>query len=643
MTPLIRKHWLRLRTRFTVVVLVGVGLVSLVMAGLTYLRSSEALLAARKEHLVALADSQASRVGRWMLEVAAPARVMATTLELLHPASQEQATNLLRRQLIDARRVFGMALAYAPFAFDPSLEFFAPYAFRSPQGIKTSNLVDPAYAYTRQDWYLVPSLLMKPVWAEPYFDEGGGNILMTTSSTPMVRDGKVLGIATADLDLKGLGELVHGLLVGQDGYAFLLTHQGSFLAAPNPDWVMRETIYSLAEAQRRPDLRNLGQRMTKGGTGLERLVDLDGDQTVWLAFAPVKGPGWSLGVVATEQEVLAPIIDLANQQAMWGVGGMVVLILVVYGLVVGLTRPLERVLKASRRLANGDLTTQVSDVPPGDEIGDLAATFNQMVSELNRYVIELTSTTKEKARIQSELDMARQIQQSVLPRIYPPFPDRQEFDLFARTLPAREVGGDFYDFFFVDPDHLGLVVADVSGKGVPAALFMTVSRTLIKNASTHNPDPVNSLAEVNSELVPDNEMCMFVTVFYGVYELSTGNLRFVSAGHPAPLLRRADGRTEQLPKLRGVALGILDELNLEVGQAHLEVGDSLLAFTDGLDEAVNSQDEMFGIERPAQWLSRTQPVSAPVLLEGLIEYWKDFTGDLEQFDDLTLLTFRRRQ
>ncbi|MCA1905919.1 MAG: PP2C family protein-serine/threonine phosphatase, partial [Desulfarculus sp.] len=327
----------------------------------------------------------------------------------------------------------------------------------------------------------------------------------------------------------------------------------------------------------------------------------------------------------------------------WGVAGMITLILVVFGLVVGLTRPLERVLKASRRLAQGDLTTQVSDVPPGDEIGDLAATFNNMVRELNRYVTELTATTKEKARIQSELDLARQIQQSVLPRIYPPFPDRMEFDLFARTLPAREVGGDFYDFFFVDKDHLGLVVADVSGKGVPAALFMTVARTLIKNSGIHHADPVRALSEVNAEIVPDNEMCMFVTVFYGVYELSTGILRFVSAGHPAPLLRRADGSTTQLPKLRGMALGIMDDLDLEVGEVRLEVGDSLLAFTDGLDEAVNHQDEMFGIERASQWLSRTQPDSAPVLLDGLIDYWKQFTGDLDQFDDLTLLTFRRRQ
>lgn len=643
MTPLIRKHWMRLRTRFTAVVLVGVGLVSFVMAGLTYLRSSEALLEARQEQLMALAESLSNRVSRQLNEVSAPARVMATTLEVLHPASQEEAVKLLRRQVIDSRRVFGMAIAYAPYAFQPDLEYFAPYVHRSEDGLRSINLVNPAYAYTRQDWYLIPSLLMKPFWAEPYFDEGGGNILMTTFSTPMVRNGKLLGIATADLDLKNLGELVHGLLVGKEGYAFLLTHQGSFLAAPKPEWVMRETIFSLAEAQERPALRDLGQRMVRGGSGLERMKDLDGEGTIWLAFAPIRGPRWSLGVVATEDEVLAPIYALAHQQTMWGVGGMVVLILVVYGLVVGLTRPLERVLKASRRLAQGDLTTQVTDVPPGDEIGDLAATFNNMVRELNRYVAELTATTKEKARIQSELDLARQIQESVLPRIYPAFPDRQEFDLFARTLPAREVGGDFYDFFFVDPDHLVMVVADVSGKGVPAALFMTISRTLIKNASSHHPDPLQALAEVNAQLVPDNEMCMFVTVFYAVYELSTGRLRYVSAGHPSPILRRADGTAEQLPKLSGMALGIMDEVNLEVGQVQLEVGDSILAFTDGLDEAVNDQDEMFGIERAAQWLSCCQPVEAPVLLGGLIDYWKNFTGDLEQFDDLTLLTFRRRQ
>lgn len=638
-----RRHWLRLRTRFTVFVLAGVGLISLVMAGVTYHGSRQALLAARQEQLLDLAKSQASELSRYLDDVSGPARDLSTTLEIWHPGDAGQATRMLRHHLEEAPKAFGMALAYAPFAFDPQKRFFAPYVFRGPQGFKTLNLDSPTYDYLSQDWYLVPTLLDRPAWAEPYFDEGGGEALMTTYSSPMEVEGQVLGVVTADVDLKQLGQEVAALTVGKQGYAFLLTHQGTFLAAPEENWVMRETFFSLAEAMGRPDMRQLGRQMVQGGVGVVRVKDWWSGRPAWLAYAPVAGPGWSLGVMASEDEVLAPVVSLAREQVLWALGGLVALVLSVWLMVVRLTEPLNRLVAGARRLAGGDLSTHVDDVRPGDEVGDLAQSFNLMVTDLNRYVQELTTTTKAKERIESELDLARQIQQAVLPRTYPPFPERSEFDLFARSLPAREVGGDFYDFFFIDPGHLGLVMADVSGKGVPAALFMTVARTLIKTAAQHHHQPARAIKEVNAQIIPDNEMCMFVTVFYGVYEIASGRLDFVSAGHPSPMLRRADGHVEQLPRLSGLALGIMDDLKLELGHVTLGVGDSLLVFTDGLDEAINDDNEMFSLERVRQWLAQAELDAAPVMLDRLIEAWRGFTGPVEQFDDLTLLIFKRRE
>jgi sigma-B regulation protein RsbU (phosphoserine phosphatase) len=361
-----------------------------------------------------------------------------------------------------------------------------------------------------------------------------------------------------------------------------------------------------------------------------------------MAFSPVAGPGWSLGVVVSESEVLAPVRQATRDQALLAAGGLLALTVVVWLMVVGLTRPLKRVAAAARQISEGDLSSQVTDVRPGDEVGELAQAFNRMVGELNRYVAELTLTTKAKERIESELDLARQIQQSILPRSYPAFPDRPQFDLFALTMPAREVGGDFYDFFFLDDDHLGLVVGDVSGKGVPAALFMTVARTLIKNAGQHHHEPKRTIMEVNAQILPDNEMFMFVTVFYGVYELSTGLLRWVSAGHPSPLLRRADGKVEALPRLEGMAVGVDEGLDLEVGEIALGLEDSFLVYTDGLDEAVDAQDRPYGLDRAEGWLAGAPVGPAPGMLQGLIQSWRGFTGEVDQFDDLTLLLFRRK-
>lgn len=641
MSPL-RPRRLRLRSRFMIFILTGVGLISALMAGISFFKSREALLEARQEQLFELVSSQAAELGRGLGRVSQVAEDLAATLEEIKPTNADSLRALIQRHLTNSKDIYGMAVAYSPYAFDPKRKLFAPYLHRTPKGVKAMDLSEGGYDYPRQDWFLCPAILGRPVWSQPYFDEGGGNILMSTYSVPMVVNGKVLGVVTCDEALDRLGREVSRMAVGQKGYAFLITKMGTFLAAPVKEWVMRESIFSLAEKMNSRKLRLLGKRMIKGTRGVVRIRDWRTGKYAWLAFTPVKGVGWSFGAMMPESEVLAPVWQLSKWQAYLAGAGVVALILVVWPLVMGLTRPLRRLAKGAQRLASGDLSTKVEDVRPGDEVGDLASAFNLMVDDLNRYVSELTETTAAKERIESELDLARQIQESILPRTYPAFPDRPEFDLFARTTPAREVGGDFYDFFFVDDTHLGMVVGDVSGKGVPAALFMTVSRTLIKNSALHQFDPVEVLNEVNAQIMPDNEMCMFVTVFYAVYDLETGRLNFANAGHPPPLLRRASGEVAQLPATGGTVLGVLPDMGITPGEVFLQKDDVLLIFTDGLDEAINQYKKMFTIERARQWLAEANIAEAPDMLDNLTKFHQDFTGDVEQFDDLTLLLFRIR-
>jgi sigma-B regulation protein RsbU (phosphoserine phosphatase) len=637
-----RPRILGVRSRFVLFVAAGVGLVSAVMAGVTFWEASSSLLASRQEQLFALAEGKAAELGRQLAEVSGPAQGLANNLEVTPRPDHPVLTELITKGLVSTRRMYGLGVAYAPRVYDPARRLFAVYLHRSAQGIRAADIASREYNYPRHDWYLIPQLLARSIWTEPYFGQGGG-VVMTTYCAPVVDKGRVLAIVAADISLAELGREVARMAVGQRGYAFLLSRHGTFLAAPREEWVMRETIFSLAEEQRRPGLRDLGQRLVRGGAGLEPVRDWHLQEQVWLAFAPVAEVGWSLGVVVPQDEVLAPAWELARKEGLAAAVGLAALVAVVWLMVLALTRPLSRLAAGARRLASGDLTTKVEGIRPGDEVGELAGAFNSMVDDLNRYVDELTATTAAKERIESELDLARQIQQSILPRTYPPFPERPDFDLFAKALPAREVGGDFYDFFFIDDQRLGLVLGDVSGKGVPAALFMTVSRTLIKNAATHHPDPAQAIAEVNSQILPDNEMCMFVTVFYGVYHTGTGVLRYVCAGHPAPLIRRAGGEAEQLPGPGGMAVGVFEELGLAAGEVQLEVGDTIVVFTDGLDEAVNHDNEAFGLERAKQWLAQTPPASAPEMIEALLAAHHDFTGECEQFDDLTLLVFRRTE
>lgn len=638
-----KRRRLRLRTRMVITIMAGVSLVSAVLAGLAFYETSQHVVEASQVALFNLAEVKAEELAREFSLVAQKANGLANAMEVFLPKDKDLLRRLIRHQLVEPPRAYGMAVAYAPNRVPWGGTLYAPYFYRSPKGIKEVDLARDAYNYPVQDWFIVPSLLRRAVWSEPYFDEGGGNVLMTTYSSPVIHDGDFVGVTGVDVSLAQLNRDINRLVVGRKGWAFVLSANGTFLAAPNPEWVMRESIFSLAERLNRPDLRETGRHMIRGGSGVKKIIDFSQGTSVYLAYTKVAQVGWSFGVVMPESEVLDPAMRMAKHQGLLGLAGVVILALVVLLLSVSLTRPLQRLAAGAYRLAQGDLSSKVVDVPPGDEVGDLAESFNHMVDELNHYVDELTLATAARERIEAELNLASQIQESILPRTYPAFPDRPEFDLFGRTVPAREVGGDFYDFFMVDDERVALVMADVSGKGVPAALFMTVTRTLIKNAASHHKEPAATLREVNAQIVPDNDMMMFVTVFYGLYNIKTGNLKYTLAGHPAPLVRRADGRASQLEQLPGTALGVFEDIPLAERETVLSVGEVLLAFTDGLDEADNPAGEMFGIDRAARWLENVPVQSALDLVNDLGETHHSFTGDKEQFDDLTLLILRREE
>ena len=634
---------LGLRAKFLIFVLLGVGSVAGALALVSFYETQHVALQARKLQLYDLAKLKASELSARLQKASLKAESLATALDVTRPVREEEVYALISGYMKDSPDVQGMAAAYAPYAFDSTRKLFSPYMFRDGKKLKRQGLGNETYNYPGKDWYRIPARNGKACWSEPYFDEGGGSTMMTTYSHPLIVDGKLKAITTADVFLDRLGRDVSNLVVGHEGWAFLISSHGIFLAAKDESLVNRESIFSFAARHHRPDIDDLGTVMVKGQSGVKRIKDWQRGEALWLGYAPVPGPGWSLAVMVPESEIIAPAKLLARKQAVYGLFGLAFMVLIVLALVFKLTGPLKRLSQGVAQLAHGDLSTKVEGIPPGDEVGDLAQAFNNMVDDLDRYINELTEATASKQRIESELDLARQIQQSILPRTYPAYPDRDEFDLFGKTIPAMEVGGDFYDFFMLDDDHLVVVIADVSGKGVPSALFMTVSRTLIKNSAMHHKNPVETMEQVNRLIEVDNEMCMFVTVFYGLYQVSTGELSYVSAGHPGPLWKKKDGAVGQLPRPGGTAIGITPEPGLKPGKVVLEQGELILCFTDGLDEAINEGEEQYGLKRAEAWLASTENKPAPKMLDELVADQKKFTGDVEQFDDLTLLLLRRRK
>ena len=278
-----------------------------------------------------------------------------------------------------------------------------------------------------------------------------------------------------------------------------------------------------------------------------------------------------------------------------------------------------------------------ADIHTGDEMEVLSDALNAMFDDTRRYMTNLLSVTAEKEKIGAELNVATQIQADMLPRIFPAFPDRREFDLYAFMHPAREVGGDFYDFFLIDEDHLCMVIADVSGKGVPAALFMVIAKTLIKNQAMMGDDPADILGKVNEQLCEGNDAMLFVTVWISILTISTGKGIAANAGHEHPVIRRAGGSYELVVYRHSPAVAAMEGMRFRQHSFELHPGDRLFVYTDGVPEATNAENELFGNERMLDVLN-SQPDRKPhALLETMKREIDVFVGEAPQFEDITML------
>jgi sigma-B regulation protein RsbU (phosphoserine phosphatase) len=302
-----------------------------------------------------------------------------------------------------------------------------------------------------------------------------------------------------------------------------------------------------------------------------------------------------------------------------------------------ITRPLRAMAKATEDIAKGNLDNALPPVVSRDEVGKMAEGFMTMQKSLKEYIRKLTQTTAAKERMESELSIAREIQMSIIPKIFPPFPDHPEFDLYAVIEPAREVGGDFYDFFQIDPTHLCFVIADVSGKGVPASLFMAVTKTLIKSTAKSGITPAEILTQVNEELASGNDAAMFVTIFCGILNTETGEILYANAGHNPPLIIDTKGNVAYLKKSGELVLGVMEGISYRVESLRLEAGESLFMYTDGVTEAMNSREELFSEERLEKELSLRVRRPIRELIAALMQGIKDFSGEALQSDDITMM------
>jgi sigma-B regulation protein RsbU (phosphoserine phosphatase) len=626
----------------------SVGLIFSAAFGYDYYFSRQALLRAVEENALHLTGSTVNRIETVLFGIQKIPRQMATWVETgLCRGTEIQ--EIIRTALIGNPEIFGSAVAFEPFAFQPAKRFYAPYGYREKdQPIKTVFLGGEAYQYTYWDWYQLPKELNHAVWSEPYYDEGGGRIIMATYSVPFNRiAGRqrfLQGIVTADVSLSWLKEIVAAVKIFQSGYAFLISQNGVFITHPREELILRESLFSLAEIRGDPGLREIGRAMIRGEQGFVKVRDFVSGKESRLAYAPLSSSGWSLGIIFPENELYAGLRRLGRGVLLIGLIGLSLLVVAVAVISGTITRPLRFLARQSQEISRGNLNIDLPERANQDEIGRLTRSFGEMRDSLKEYISHLAEVTAAKERIESELKIARTIQQSFLPKHFPVAEEKNPLEVYALLEPAKEVGGDFYDFSWVDPEHLYLAVGDVSDKGVPSALYMAVTQTLLKGLTRPGRDPAEILSRVNRELCRDNEATMFVTVFLGIIALRTGVFTYSNAGHLPPILMRAGREPEWLPLPKGLVLGGLENSTYQSKTVLLEPGDHLVLYTDGVTEALNREAELYSARRLLETVRGPIGESMAQRLQRLMASVRSFAGDTPQADDITLLgvTLRNR-
>jgi len=613
------------------------------IVGYNYYCSRDVILRQSEENSRLLAHQTTSSIDAVLSSVEKVAQNIAFSLEDA-TLTKEEILDLNRRVISNNPEIYGMAIAFEPYFLDKEKLYFAPYHYRSAGRISFSMLGSPSYRYFYMDWYQIPKELERAVWTEPYNDEGGGGVTMATYTVPFFRtvNGKRVfaGVVTADISLEWLEDMISHISIFDTGYAFLLSRHGTFITHPDRNLIMNETIFTLAEESKSEQLRKIGQDMLGGDNSFVLLEDVAGKGERYLYHARLKYGGWALGIIFPKAEMFADVTRLSRIMTLIGLAGFALLVGVIILIARRITTPLTKLSGAAHEIASGNLDLKLPEITSNDEVGDLAQSFTYMKNSLKEFIRDLTSTTAAKERIESELRIARDIQMGILPKLFPAFPERDEFEVFASIEPAKEVGGDLYDFFFVDEDHFCFLVGDVSGKGVPAAFFMAVTKTLLKVVSERGLDPGEVLTKVNADLATDNESCMFVTLFLAIIDIHTGETRYANAGHNPPIHIPETGKPEWIPPLGDPVAGIMEDMEYTTKSLTLTPGDILFIYTDGVTEAMDPAQKLYSEERLMEHVETMNKPSAPELVKDLDTSIKKFTLGAEQSDDITMLAFQ---
>ncbi|MDR0550925.1 MAG: SpoIIE family protein phosphatase [Spirochaetaceae bacterium] len=519
------------------------------------------------------------------------------------------------------------------------------------------NSFNPKYDPRVRDWYT--TALQNPgkiVWIDTYIDPYG-TVTVSCARAFKNKQGVYTGVVGTDITLTSIIERILALRIGMRGYAFLLDENCEYIAHPHYGEPSFDTNpLKSAEGSWRDAL--IDMLNNKYGTWIIETRD----EEYYLFSALLAETNWKLCVRIPLKEIVEPAektkanIDAYTIEAQGYIretlAGVIMRFIIIFAvsaifvvafsyiMSLTITRPIEELSRNVRKIGGGDLDIKVP-VNGSDEVAELGNAFNKMTDNLKGYIVNISKAAAEKERINSELSIAAEIQNDMLPSVFPKFSGSAYFSIFSKMVPAKEVGGDFYDFFYVDKEEtkLALVIADVSGKGVPASLFMVIAKTLIKQRMLETNDPAGTLAAVNKLLCEDNRRCMFVTVLICSINLVTGEMIYANAGHNPPLLSAPDGGYQFMELKKGLPPGVMDTSIYQQCSMNLNPGNKLYLYTDGINEAMNAENKEWGRDRFLETANKHFDLE-PEAFDGAIRAAiAEYVSGAEQSDDITTIAF----
>ena len=631
----------KLSVRVSLWVVLFAAIIFNVALGFLFFQSRDAVREEAVNHAMQILDKTSLRV-EGILNRVEVASNMTTWIVQRHPDKPDSMFVYSRGMLLNNPDFYNCSIAFEPYYFEDKGRYFSAYTKHDGDSIRTIQGGSDKYQYFFMDWYLMPMLLDKPCWTEPYmdYDVATNTSEMVTSFCQTIKDhhGQKIGVINTSLSISWLSQTISATKPYPNSYSIMIGRGGTYFVHPDTTKITRQTIYT--QTIEKPDtaLEALGHAMQRGEEGMKHMI-IDGEDC-YVFYKPLGQTGCSMAIVCPEKDVFSSFNRLRQSVMAIVIIGLLLMLYLFIRIITRELNPLRRLAQEAETIASGQFEAELPDFQRIDEIGQLSHSFAGMQQSLVKYIEELKETTAQKASIERDLHIASDIQKGMLPEKFPTKADCDDVQIYASLTPAKDVGGDLFDFYFRD-EKLFFCIGDVSGKGVPASLFMAVTRAVFRTVSAHESMPDQIVTTMNKMMVDMNKTLMFVTLFVGVLDLPTGRLHYCNAGHDAPLLVGAG--VGELPCDSNIPVGFMPTWKYTLQEALISPGTTIFLFTDGLTEAMNAdcaQFQMNRINEVALKALSTQQLEPHQLIEQMTAAVHEFVGDAEQSDDLTMMAIQ---